>query len=177
MSAALFSEVSRWQCANQQALLFSCTSSLREMLLARDILLYCGHGAGERFIRREVLRKLDHCGVVLLMGCSSGKLHLNGDFEPAGMAVAFSAAGCPALVANLWDVTDKDIDRFTEVLVASWESGPAGRSLLEALSESRDACKFRALTGFAPVCYGVPVSSSYHGWCGGVSGRRAGHGP
>ena len=93
------------------------------------------------------------------MGCSSGQLHLNGEFEPTGMAAAYASAGCPALVANLWDVTDKDIDRFTEKLVALFVTG-GQTPLLEALLQSRDACKFRALTALAPVCYGVPVAVS-----------------
>lgn len=28
--------------------------------------------------------------------------------------------GCPAAVANLWDVTDRDIDRFGEMLLQHW---------------------------------------------------------
>jgi separase len=128
-------------------------------LVERGLLLYCGHGAGERLIRREVVAKLPRCAAVLLMGCSSGQLHLQGDFEPSGMAAAYFSAGCPALVANLWDVTDKDIDRFTEEVVGAFTAKPA-RSLMDALAAGRDVCKFRGLTGFAPVCYGVPVRSA-----------------
>ena len=29
-----------------------------------------------------------------------------------GMPLSYLLAGCPALVANLWDVTDRDIDKF-----------------------------------------------------------------
>ena len=29
-------------------------------------------------------------------------------------------AGCPAAVANLWDVTDRDIDRFALALLQRW---------------------------------------------------------
>jgi len=28
--------------------------------------------------------------------------------------------GCPAVVSNLWDVTDRDIDRFCEALLGTW---------------------------------------------------------
>jgi separase len=31
--------------------------------------------------------------------------------------------GCPALVVNLWDVTDRDIDRFCEALLGCWLGG------------------------------------------------------
>lgn len=30
------------------------------------------------------------------------------------------SAGCPCVVANLWDVTDKDIDRFCQALLLQW---------------------------------------------------------
>ena len=93
------------------------------------------------------------------MGCSSGQLQLNGDFESSGMAAAYMTAGCPALVANLWDVTDKDIDRLTEKMISAMVKSPKD-TLLGALTSSRGACVFRSLTGCAPVYYGVPIGRS-----------------
>mmetsp|Transcript_7187 Transcript_7187/g.26433 ORF Transcript_7187/g.26433 Transcript_7187/m.26433 type:complete len:122 (+) Transcript_7187:1449-1814(+) len=39
-------------------------------------------------------------------------------------------AGAPVVVANLWDVTDKDIDRFSERVLRTWlpSSGTYGKS-------------------------------------------------
>ena len=91
------------------------------------------------------------------MGCSSGHLHLDGEFEPTGMAAAFMRAGCPALVANLWDVTDRDIDLFTEEVLNTWTKGAENMSLLRAVPSSRGKCKFQGLTGCAPVYYGLPL--------------------
>jgi hypothetical protein len=51
---------------------------------------------------------------VFLMGCSSGALHTAGSYEPIGMALHFVGSGAPATVANLWDVTDGDIDQMTK---------------------------------------------------------------
>jgi hypothetical protein len=56
----------------------------------------------------------------LLMGCSSARL---AGAEGAGHAAVgpvatYVARGCPCAVANLWDVTDRDIDRFTERLLS-----------------------------------------------------------
>lgn len=150
---------------------------------AADVMLYCGHGAGERLMRRDAIEKLGGSNqsrrssssdkakgggsavlahdvrggdaerkkgarpedgvsssssssssdgfdgidcVALLMGCSSGQLQANGEFAPSGMAAAYMNAGCPALVGNLWDVTDKDIDRFTERLVSTWTTADGG---------------------------------------------------
>ncbi|KAJ3389091.1 hypothetical protein HDU84_009187 [Entophlyctis sp. JEL0112] len=47
------------------------------------------------------------------MGCSSGKLKAPGDFDIAGTALNYLMGGSPAVVGNLWDVTDRDIDRFS----------------------------------------------------------------
>ena len=66
----------------------------------------------------------------LLMGCSSARLkaphavtNVGAPTRPAGAAAvagplaACLAAGSPCVVANLWDVTDRDIDRFTAALL------------------------------------------------------------
>ena len=49
----------------------------------------------------------------LLWGCSSGRLSALGVHDPAGMALSYLVAGAPFVLANLWDVTDKDIDRLS----------------------------------------------------------------
>jgi len=71
----------------------------------------------------------------------------------------------PTLVANIWDVTDRDIDKFTQSVfdkmkltvedVSKW-NGVGKRSLVEAVAQSRDCCKLKYLTGAAPVVYGIP---------------------
>lgn len=73
----------------------------------------------------------------------------------------------PALVANLWDVTDKDIDKFSDAVFrklglngeARDEDDP-GPTLAAAIGGSRDVCLLRYLNGAAPVVYGVPVRLS-----------------
>lgn len=86
------------------------------------------------------------------------------------MCMLCLCAGCPAVVANLWDVTDRDIDRFCEALLSRW-LGPkgqapvrpqgAGTRLSAALSGSRQACKLPHLIGAAPVCYGIPTELTW----------------
>ena len=78
------------------------------------------------------------------------------------------AAGCPTAVANLWDVTDMDIDRFSRAVLEAWlpEGVPSARSEKDAkplcvsltVARSRQACKLQHLIGAAPVCYGIPMS-------------------
>jgi separase len=140
-------------------------------LAASPLFLYFGHGAGTQFLPSSALR-LRRCAttLALLMGCSSGALVPRGDFPPAGAALAYLAAGCASLVANLWDVTDKDIDRFAEALLHAWlqhaaadgggqqgAGAGAATAVHTGLEDARRACKLRALTGAAPVCYGLPT--------------------
>ncbi|KAF8045404.1 hypothetical protein N665_5007s0001 [Sinapis alba] len=73
------------------------TEELTEALRKHDLFLYFGHGSGM---------------VSFLMGCSSGSLWLKGCYIPQGIPLSYLLAGSPAIVANLWDVTDRDIDRF-----------------------------------------------------------------
>lgn len=82
-------------------------------------------------------------------------------------------SGCPVAVANLWDVTDRDIDRFSEAVLASWlgqdveimtikQDLCADQSVYvsTSITNSRTACRLTSLIGAAPVCYGIPVSVS-----------------
>lgn len=94
------------------------------------------------------------------MGCSSGKLLGNGEFDPHGTPLNYLMAGCQCLVANLWDVTDKDIDRFGSKLMSTSGLVPCKEesvSLTLAVASSRDACQLKFLVGAAPVVYGLPV--------------------
>ncbi|ONK69881.1 uncharacterized protein A4U43_C05F27830 [Asparagus officinalis] len=57
---------------------------------------------------------------MLLMGCSSGSLTYKGCYAPRGAPLSYLFAGSPAVIANLWEVTDKDIDRFGKAMLKSW---------------------------------------------------------
>lgn len=54
------------------------------------------------------------------MGCSSGTLFCKGCYAPQGVPLSYLFAGSPAIIANLWDVSDKDIDRFGKAILNSW---------------------------------------------------------
>ncbi|KUJ21034.1 uncharacterized protein LY89DRAFT_778661 [Mollisia scopiformis] len=146
----------------------------REQLVTKDLLLYFGHGSGAQYIRAKEIRRLETCAVTMLMGCSSGALTEAGEFEPYGPPINYMHAGCPALVATLWDVTDKDIDRFAKSTFEHWgllepEIPGKGKgrkkveetqhhvSLAEAVAKGRSVCNLRYLNGAAVCIYGVPV--------------------
>ncbi|CAG8762128.1 16814_t:CDS:2, partial [Acaulospora morrowiae] len=97
---------------------------IKNGLSDHDLYIYFGHGAGEQYIRNYRVQSLNRCAVTLLLGCSSGHLKDSGEFDPSGTALSYIIAGCPALVANLWDVTDKDIDRFSKALFNNWNLRP-----------------------------------------------------
>lgn len=151
----------------------------KDSLLHSDIFLYFGHGSGSQYIRAREIQKLPHCAVAMLMGCSSGSLTEAGEFEPYGPPMNYMHAGSHALVATLWDVTDKDIDRFAKSTIENWgllepeldprfeakkekrngdlDTNKSSMSLVEAVTKGRNACKLRYLNAAAVCVYGVPV--------------------
>ncbi|GAM85863.1 hypothetical protein ANO11243_038720 [Dothideomycetidae sp. 11243] len=144
-------------------------------LSTASTLLYFGHGSGTQYVRERAIQRLDVCApVVWLMGCSSGQANEHGQLETTSVPLSYMAAGlCMAVVATLWDVTDRDIDKFSLAVGQKWglfqktktvevdNVGPEtdGRSvsLAEAVATSRDVCYLRYLNGAASVVYGVPV--------------------
>ncbi|BGP15795.1 separin protein [Rhodosporidiobolus nylandii] len=138
---------------------------VKTALTQKELFLYFGHGGAEQYIRSQTIRHLPRCAVTMLWGCSSGMLKEQGDFDPVGTPYHYMVAGCPALVANLWDVTDKDIDKLAFAVlrktgVAPPESGELKTpplSLTAAVASSRDVCNLRYLNGAAVVVYGIPV--------------------
>ncbi|GAA5945755.1 hypothetical protein JCM3775_005840 [Rhodotorula graminis] len=144
---------------------------VKSALLNKELFLFFGHGGAEQYIRSQTIRNLSRCAVTMLWGCSSGLLKDQGDFEPVGTPYHYMVAGCPALVANLWDVTDKDIDKFALSVfqrtgIATPEPGPTTSSsssssrplsLTAAVAQSRTVCNLKYLNGAAPVVYGIPV--------------------
>lgn len=106
-------------------------------LTTSSMLLYFGHGSGSQYIRPRAIRRLDSCSeVVWLMGCSSGAVTEHGELEAHAVPLAYLLAGqrsetlapsdnqssskCMSVLATLWDVTDKDIDRFSLAVGEEW---------------------------------------------------------
>lgn len=76
--------------------------------------------SGSQYIAGHRIENLSSCAASLLMGCSSGSLSLGGHYAPIGTPLSYLLAGSPVIVANLWDVTDKDIDRFGKAMLDAW---------------------------------------------------------
>lgn len=133
------------------------------MLSKGDIFVYMGHGSGQQYIREAKIKKMEQCCPSFLLGCRSGVLTEAGDYEPWGTPLAYMIAGCPMLVANLWDVTDRDIDIFSESMLEKWGVLSSANACLKstaisnAVTESRERCNLKYLNGAAPVVYGIPL--------------------
>ncbi|KAG2081359.1 peptidase family C50-domain-containing protein [Suillus cothurnatus] len=132
-----------------------------DALARKDLVVYFGHGGGEQYVRSHKIRHLPRCAATMLWGCSSGSLREMGDFDRVGTPFNYMLAGCPLLVANLWDVTDRDIDKFSQAVFDSLRMTPTrgeeqGMSAVTAIARAREACKLKYLTGAAPVVYGIP---------------------
>jgi len=133
--------------------------------------LYFGHGGGEScFSHGDIEKLVDKSSSpllgsrasIILMGCSSGALKSVWGkrmlFEPRGIALSYLCAGAPCVVGNLWDVTDRDIDRFSVSLLEGIYQAEEITNLAKCTMSSRDSCKLRYIVGCAPVIYGIPVS-------------------
>ncbi|KAM5289389.1 LOW QUALITY PROTEIN: separin [Ctenodactylus gundi] len=127
-------------------------------LTGHDLYIYAGHGAGARFLDGQAVLRLSCRAVALLFGCSSAALAVHGNLEGAGIVLKYIMAGCPLFLGNLWDVTDRDIDRYTEALLQGWLGAGPGAPLLHYVSQARQAPRLKYLIGAAPVAYGLPVS-------------------
>ncbi|XP_027450398.2 separin isoform X3 [Zalophus californianus] len=126
-------------------------------LTEHDLYIYAGHGAGARFLDGQAVLRLSCRAVALLFGCSSAALAVHGKLEGAGIVLKYIMAGCPLFLGNLWDVTDRDIDRYTEALLQGWLGAGPGAPLLYYVNQARQAPRLKYLIGAAPVAYGLPV--------------------
>ncbi|XP_055068352.2 LOW QUALITY PROTEIN: separin [Misgurnus anguillicaudatus] len=133
------------------------SDKLQEALTTKDLYIYIGHGAGARFLDAQRVLKSSVRAVALLFGCSSAALSVLGQQEGTGIILSYLTAGCPLVLGNLWDVTDRDLDRFTSALLQSWLSAGPGSSLLQHLGQSRNATHLKHIIGAAPIAYGLPV--------------------
>lgn len=130
---------------------------VQAVLTEHDLYIYVGHGAGARILDGQAVLQLSCRAVALVFGCSSAALAVHGNLEGVGIVLKYIMAGCPLFVGNLWDVTDRDIDRYTEALLQGWLGAGSGASLLHHVSLARQAPRLKYLTGASPIAYGLPV--------------------
>ena len=124
---------------------------------SKDSFIYCGHGGGEAICDAYRIRKFKKLPAALLWGCSSGRLTVRGVHDPSGIALSYLYGGARFVVGNLWDVTDKDLDKLSMHFMTRLLNQHSGsNSIAEALQSARTACKMRFAVGCAPVVYSFP---------------------
>lgn len=117
------------------------------LLHKNELFMYFGHGTGKKhFDVPDEMPKL-----LFLFGCSSCRLLHTENFKANGFCLKHFKKK-RILLGNLWDVTDKDLDKFT---VAFLEDFFSGKDLLEAVFSNRGVCKLRYLNSAALVVYGI----------------------
>ncbi|KAF2476212.1 uncharacterized protein BDR25DRAFT_331118 [Lindgomyces ingoldianus] len=121
-------------------------------LKAKELVLYFGHGSGAQFVRSKSVRRLyagrqigdkkkRGCATTFLFGCSSVHLTENGFYEPSGMLASYLTAGAPAVLGMLWDVTDKDCDRFAVKAAELWGLWPETKDDAEPKAKKKSKGK------------------------------------
>lgn len=139
------------------------TGFFENNVIGKDLYVYLGHGGCEQYINTNDLMRASASGLdipsSLLIGCSSASLTQMGLLESYGNIYSWLAAGSPMVLVNLWDVTDKDIDKFSMSVFEHWglSSGEHNLNLCQAVSRSREKCTLRHLNGSSPVVYGLPL--------------------
>lgn len=165
------------------------TEQLEMWLSKEQLYIFIGHGAGtvyyNKLYKGRGLSAMDHVeSAAIVMGCSSGRMVAEGPrLESFGVGWAFLFRGSPCYVGLLWDVTDMDIDKYTDYLLCEWLPSKSYSSDLSlSLSSSngdqtnsgtqaqvgsyitnisifaRQVCQLKFLVGSAPVVYGLPIS-------------------
>ena len=62
-------------------------------LSTNDVFIYCGHNGGEKYLRNDDLKSSNVTSAALLVGCSSGCVSYNGDYDVHGTALSYLEAG------------------------------------------------------------------------------------
>ncbi|KAL7059393.1 hypothetical protein AAHC03_012876 [Spirometra sp. Aus1] len=130
---------------------------------------YLGHGNGSRFLMSTFSEGLVARAVALIVGCSSGRPRLDGRHEPYASVFNHLIAGSPTVLSLLWDVTDRDIDRFTKAFLTGWliegeqrqqqrhPNSEGQKNLGFHIFKAVTACKLQSLVGKSVVVYGLPA--------------------
>jgi separase len=105
--------------------------------------------------------KKESRAVVMLMGCETVDLDLQGRYTPRCYPYSYLMVGCPAVFANLWKVLDVEIDILGAKLYENWlleSSKVVDKDGIAAfMPKARNACNYPFLTGASTVCYGIPT--------------------
>lgn len=133
-----------------------------ECLMNSNVFVYIGHGGGEQYIRHSLIKQNEKLPPVFLLGCSSASMKEKGVLQSPCVTYSYLIGNSCMVLGNLWDVTDKDIDKFSlsvfeKTSLTELSNKNESVTTTEAVANSRDTCHLKYLNGAAPVIYGLPV--------------------
>ncbi|GJZ95769.1 separase isoform X1, partial [Tanacetum coccineum] len=107
-------------------------------------------------ISGDIVRNLDRCVAAMLIGCSSGCLHLNGSYLPHGLVLDYLAAASPVVVSHLWDITTSNATQITKTLVKSLMHSKDDKTTVgSSMGSAKESCYFPYLQGASLICNGI----------------------
>ena len=112
-----------------------------------ELFLYFGHGSGKKYFDLDASKPK----VLFLFGCSSCKLLTVKNFKSNGYCLRHFKKQ-RIVLGNLWDVTDKDLDKLTIAILDDFLSG---KDLVESVHRNRNICKLKYLNSAAMIIYGT----------------------
>lgn len=112
-----------------------------------ELFMYFGHGTGKKYFDFQAAMPK----ILFLFGCSSCRLVHVENFKANGFCLRHLKKK-RGILGNLWDVTDKDLDKFT---IAFLEDFFSGKSVPDAVYMNKKVCKLRFLNSAALVTYGI----------------------
>lgn len=131
----------------------------------KPLFVFMGHGSGAEFASRESIAdtlcnagrstaakiapgqwrrhdtaeaatQLPSPSAALLFGCASGALSNSGECDPSGHVDAYLVGGTSGVLAFLWPVTDRDLDRFAARVIRYWMGHLLDCDALRALPDA-----------------------------------------
>lgn len=149
-----FTEQRNWEGLTETA---PNEAHFKKALTDCDLFVWAGHSGGESYFpKARVIQEIQRISAVsLLMGCSTAQ-------SPEGMVYTYVDKLSPHVVGTLWDVTDKDMNRYVNRLVELWIDPQKNNTqvhkqdLLTSATHARDACILKYLNGAATVVHGLP---------------------
>ncbi|VDN98079.1 unnamed protein product [Rodentolepis nana] len=145
-----------------------------EGFVQKDLFVYLGHGNGSKCLMPTFDEGVNSKAVAFIIGCSSGRPRIEGRHEAYASVFNHLISGAPTAVTLMWDVTDKDIDRFTQCFLDNWirskeigedENGDKENNEAESsrltmtwkIFKSTKVCKLQSLVGKSVIVYGLPA--------------------
>lgn len=124
-----------------------------------DYFVYCGHGSGDKLYSKAEVETEGNFPACFLWGCSSARMKDRGSIhEPSGPVKSLlHKKKAPFVVGNLWDVTDRDLDKLSVDCMERYFDPANQSSMNKALFNARKVCKLSQANGSAPVLYGLPL--------------------